>query len=67
MIKDQIIKVLQGITDAKEVNLEFPGDGVFGDYTTNVAMAVFADPKRKLHVVKERAGKPSIADMPVWM
>jgi len=63
MIKDQIIKVLQGITDAKEVNLEFPGDGVFGDYTTNVAMAVFADPKRKLHVVKERAGKPSIADI----
>ena len=36
--KDQIIKALQAITEAKEVNLEFPENETFGDYSSNVAL-----------------------------
>lgn len=38
MIKDQIIKVLQDVTGEKKINLEFPDNEAFGDYTSNVAM-----------------------------
>jgi arginyl-tRNA synthetase len=38
MTKDKIISVLQAITKAKEVNLEFPENEAFGDYSTNIAM-----------------------------
>jgi arginyl-tRNA synthetase len=38
MIKDRIIKVLKEVTGVKEINLEFPGDESFGDYTTNIAL-----------------------------
>ena len=41
-IKDQIIKVLGGITEAKEVGLEFPENSEFGDYSSNIAMAMFS-------------------------
>jgi arginyl-tRNA synthetase len=37
-IKEQIIKALQAITEAKEVNLEFPENEAFGDYSSNVAL-----------------------------
>ncbi len=37
-IKDQIIKALQAITGVKEINLEFPENEAFGDYSSNVAL-----------------------------
>jgi len=36
--KDQIIKALEAITKAKSINLEFPENEAFGDYSTNVAL-----------------------------
>ncbi len=36
--KDQIIKALKAVTKAKEINLEFPENETFGDYSTNIAM-----------------------------
>ncbi len=36
--KEQIIKALEAITGAKEINLEFPENETFGDYSTNIAM-----------------------------
>src|SRR6185369_8838178 len=63
MVREEIIKALQSITEVKEVDLEFPENSEFGDYTTNVAMTVFADPKRKLHVAGTRNGKPTINDI----
>jgi arginyl-tRNA synthetase len=38
MIKDQITKLLQKITGIKEINLEFPDNPEFGDYSSNIAM-----------------------------
>lgn len=40
MFKDQIVKVLEKITDLKEVELEFPENEAFGDYSSNVALQV---------------------------
>jgi arginyl-tRNA synthetase len=37
-IRDEIIKSLEKITGVKDINLEFPDNPEFGDYTTNVAM-----------------------------
>jgi len=39
-IKDQITEIIKSVTGSKEVNLEFPGDDKFGDFTTNAAMVL---------------------------
>jgi arginyl-tRNA synthetase len=38
MIKDQIIKSIEIATGEKNVELEFPENEAFGDYTTNIAL-----------------------------
>jgi arginyl-tRNA synthetase len=40
MIKDQIIKALQEIVGIRGVNLEFPENEEFGDYSSNVALVL---------------------------
>ncbi len=47
MVRDEIIKVLKAITKAKEVNLEFPENSEFGDYSSNVALTTFENAKWK--------------------
>ena len=36
-IKVQIIEALQAVSEAKKINLEFPENEAFGDYSTNIA------------------------------
>jgi arginyl-tRNA synthetase len=38
MIKDKIIKAIEVASGAKNVELEFPENEAFGDYTTNIAL-----------------------------
>jgi arginyl-tRNA synthetase len=60
MIKDQIIKILQGITEATEVNLEFPENTEFGDYTTNIALQLKAqnlNPRKIAEEIVEKLKK----------
>ena len=45
-IKNQIIKILEEATGVKEINLEFPGDDRFGDFTTNVALILAKEQKK---------------------
>ncbi len=40
MIKDQIIKAIEDAIGTKGINLEFPENEQFGDYSTNVAMVL---------------------------
>jgi len=40
MVKEQIIKSLAVISGDSEVNLEFPENEAFGDYSTNIAMVL---------------------------
>lgn len=63
MIKDKLEKFLEYWAEVKEVTLDFPSDDSFGDYTTNIAMTVFADPNRKLHIAKQVKGKTVIRDI----
>ena len=53
MIKDQIIKVLQGITEAKDINLEFPENPEFGDYTTNIALQLKSQNSNPRRIAEE--------------
>jgi len=43
MIKDKLVKLLKEITEAKEINLEFPDNPEFGDFTTNIALVSAKD------------------------
>ena len=58
--KDQIIKALEAITEAKEINLEFPENMAFGDYSTNVAMVdrslstVHGSPRKAAEAIIEK-------------
>jgi arginyl-tRNA synthetase len=60
-IKDQIIKILQEITKAKEINLEFPGDPAFGDFTTNIALILAKkegeNPRKLAEEIKSKLDK----------
>ncbi|MGA2910999.1 MAG: arginine--tRNA ligase [Candidatus Microgenomates bacterium] len=53
MIKDEIIEVLQEITEQKEINLEFPENGSFGDYSTNIALVLAQKKKLNPHELAE--------------
>jgi len=39
-IKDQILKTLHEVTGLKEIDLEFPENEAFGDYSTNIALVL---------------------------
>jgi arginyl-tRNA synthetase len=62
-MKDKINKLLIKIGDGVQPAVEIPANEVFGDYSTNMAMIALADPHRKLHVAKKRAGKLTITDI----
>ncbi|MGA3292313.1 MAG: arginine--tRNA ligase [Candidatus Microgenomates bacterium] len=53
MVKDQIIKALQEITGEKEINLEFPENESFGDYSSNIALVLAQKEKKNPREVAE--------------
>ena len=61
--KDQIVNSLQGVTGIKEINLEFPENPQFGDYTTNVAMISAKEngdnPRKLAETIVEKLDKDS--------
>ena len=60
-IKDQIIGVLQDITEAKEINLEFPENEAFGDYSSNVALLNKSLRVEEIVEKINEAGLPAVA------
>lgn len=63
--KDQIIKALQAVTEAKEINLEFPENEAFGDYSTNIAMILAKkEGKNPNDVAQEIVNKIKDAGLP---
>ena len=56
-VKDQIVKALEGITKEKGINLEFPENPEFGDYTTNVAMVCAKKSEKNPRVLAEEITK----------
>ena len=58
MTKDEIVKALKSISKLEEINLEFPENGDFGDYSTNIAL------KNKDLNPQEIADKINSQDLP---
>jgi len=61
-IKNQITEIVKSITGSKEVNLEFPGDDKFGDFTTNVALILAKEQKKNPRELAETFVKKIKAD-----
>jgi len=53
MIKDKIIKALKDSSGAREINLEFPDNEAFGDFTTNIALILAKKTNSNPHELAE--------------
>lgn len=53
MIKDKIINFLKELTKEESVNLEFPENNKFGDYSSNLALIIAKKQGKKPHLLAE--------------
>ncbi len=53
MIRDQIIKAIQKVSDAKDFNIEIPENSQFGDYSSNVALKTVEKGQKPRDVAEE--------------
>lgn len=68
MIKDKIIKALKDASGEREINLEFPDNESFGDYTTNVALILAKKTNANPHelaeeIISKLAADPNLNDL----
>lgn len=52
-MKDEITKAIKKIVGEREISLDVPENSQFGDYSTNIAMQMFSNPKMVLYKFEE--------------